>query len=460
MNRLQIVLQHQKRLVLLALMAAAFIGGAGPVDGLAITAPNYLRCVPKHTINSSCVATDYPTIQAAVTASKSGDTILVAAGVYNESVLIDDSGSQSRDGISLLGAQAGKDARAARQEANEESIINASGNSAIVVASSGVVIDGFTVENGSEGDQAGIDVQGVCSSGPCPYVDGPQAGSGAVIVNNIIQKNGTGIALDAEGYGGVIGLLIEHNLIVDNNAPAGDGIFTKVVQQTVITENAFRENKCTAMGINNGSNVTITNNTSEKDGSFVIFTKTTNGTFSGNRGEKFGASGVLPGSGGAAVAVGVGNEYLVIADNWLDEGSNAISNGIAFTNVFGTGNPNTGLYVMNNRISRFPGTGILAGIQGGAGSVGTLDASTIVGNHVEKNGVAGIHILWNGGGMIYANLSNRFYDNEAEGNGSFDCRDDTGGLNPTGTDNFWLHNTGNSSSPRSICASGKGPYSY
>jgi hypothetical protein len=203
--------------------------------------------------------------------------------------------------------------------------------------------------------------------------------------------------------------------------------------------------------------VTINGNTSEKDGSFVIFTGTTNAVFSQNQGKDFGAEGVLPGAGDAAVAVGPGNLYLVISDNSLEEGKGPISNGIAFTHAFGSGTPNQYLYVKNNRICRFPGTGILAELY--AGDMGTLNFSVVLGNQVEDNGQDGIHFKYPVGGPpgpFSVNVGNQLFDNVAEGNREYDCQDDTSGTGTATTGNTWVHDAGNLISPTGICAPGKG----
>jgi parallel beta-helix repeat protein len=51
---------------------------------------------------------------------------------------------------------------------------------------------------------------------------------------------------------------------------------------------------------------------------------------------------------------------------------------------------------------------------------------------------------------------NTFTSNEASGNGSFDCRDDSHDSGTAGTANFWIGNTGTTSSPAGICRRPRG----
>ncbi|MGB7590490.1 MAG: right-handed parallel beta-helix repeat-containing protein [Terriglobia bacterium] len=442
MNRLRITLSNRRRFVFSAAMAVVFVLLAGIANAQVLT----VRCVPSHTISSSCSATDYTSIQNAVTAAASGDIILVGPGTYKEYVTI------GTDSLSLFGAQAGRDAREDRDDPKKESIVNATGTGypTITISAPFVVVDGFTIQGGTGGTpfSAGILLQG---------------SQGMQIINNIIQANSSGVFLNGSSSN-----VIEHNLIKNNNGGTGlvVGCGVEVLGGPFlsISDNEFAGNHAAAISILGGVFTTITNNTSENDGSFAVFLGTSGNLFSHNRGRKFGAQGALPVfcdgvcsvDADAAVDIGGGNEFLEISHNDLEEGEGSIRHGIAFTTVFGSSSDSEGVIVKDNTIKRFKDNGIVAETDTTVSpTAGMTRYSSIVANDVEDNGQDGIFI--EGAGVYNSNIS--LFDNEAEGNHVFDCQDTSLATGPgytLGTHNTWFNNIGNLSYPKGLCTPGRG----
>ena len=433
MNRLPIMLNNRKPLAFPATMAAAFVLLAGGANALA----NTVWCVPKASLNPSCTtSTTQPSIGAAVGLAASGDVIVVGPGTYPESVTI------STPYLSLLGAQAGKDARLDRYDRMRESIVDATGTTngtAFDVEASNVIIDGFTIQGATAGN-----------SGSGIYVG---SYSSTQILNNIIQNNAAGIYLYYGYYD-----LIEHNVFKANNKGAtgswdeyfsglsGIGIAGEPYYGDAIIENEFIGNLATAMALYQGYGDAITKNTSNNDGSFVIFYECGDTHFSHNQGQNFGARGVLPISSGptyadAAIEITFHSYSLQINDNDLGEGRTPDFSGISFAPLF----EEYACYycqVSKNRIKGFPGNGIVGE---GSTSTGVVEYSGFSGNKVEDNRNDGIVIE----NAPYSN--NTLLDNEAEGNSVFDCADNTAGSWTAGTANTWFNNFGNSSSPTGLC---------
>jgi hypothetical protein len=439
MSSIHITLNNQKRFVFPAALAAVLLLLAGSAKAQYLT----VRCVPTTNPNPSC-AKYYSTISAAVGAAASGDIILVGPGIYPEYVTI----GTGKDSLSIFGAQAGKDAREDRHDPAKESIVDASttgGNPAFSVSVPYVVIDGFTIRGGGGEVPAGILIE---------------ISQGLQVFNNIIEDNGVGVALiDTEGD------VVERNLIKDNNAESlGYGVaafsLSGVAADLGINDNEFSGNHAAAIAIFDVQLATITNNTSENDGSFAVFFATQGGLFKHNRGRNFGAKGVLPvelnisADADAAVDIGWGNQALEISENDLEEGDGSISNGIAFTTAFGssyeTYTDSEDVLVKNNRIKGFKCNGIVAETDTTVDPTqGMTRYSSIVDNNIDDNGHDGVFI--EGAGIYNTNIS--LFENQVEDSPVFDCQDTSTATTgyTLGTHDTWFNNIGATSYPPGLC---------
>jgi hypothetical protein len=163
-----------------------------------------------------CPTAAFTSINAAIAAASPGDTIKVCAGLYVEQVDI------SKNNLTLLGAQAGVDARtrAFIPDPSTQSIID-DPSGPVQITADNVVLDGFTVQGSTGTDPAFL--SGIWMN---PGSRAADVG-GAQILNNIVQDNISGIELDSRC--GASPTLVQFNLIQNNNNPgpgAGNGIQT------------------------------------------------------------------------------------------------------------------------------------------------------------------------------------------------------------------------------------------
>ncbi len=209
----------------------------------------------------------YDTIGAAITAAGPGDTINVAAGTYNEKLVIDKQ-------LTLLGAQYEVDPTVAgvRTDEAEESVIDATGSEfGITIMAGSVTVDGFTV-TGATGSGIQINEYG-----------GAEIAGGNTVTNNILSDNGSrGLQqwksdnntiannlMSNNGRGGVTIWYSDDNTIASNvmtGNGAGSGLFldhgdNNTIENNVIFLNVGQDDGHGGIRVGNSCGNTITGNT-------------------------------------------------------------------------------------------------------------------------------------------------------------------------------------------------------
>jgi parallel beta-helix repeat protein len=243
-----------RRALLAALIALVIVAGFGsaPQKALAATVLN--------------VPADFPTIQAAITAASPGDTVLVAAGTYNENI---DFQSKAITVRSASGAAS--------------TIINGTGQTVVVKMDANPgqtpVLDGFTVRGGGgQVPEGGISTAGgpalienniVTANHFCDEGAIDASSSAATIRNNVITNNSQALCSGGIGGAGIAVLAagtvqILNNVISGNSSTGfagGISLFaagTPTVSGNTISNNAG--NFGGGIGVVNFSNATIVNN--------------------------------------------------------------------------------------------------------------------------------------------------------------------------------------------------------
>jgi hypothetical protein len=185
------------------------------------------------------------TIGGAISKASAGDTIDVAAGTYNEQVVVTST-------LTLNGAQEGVDART--RSGLESIITNICGP--VQIEADNVTVNGFTIE-GATSTSSNCLFVGIWTN---PGFSGTHGGT--QILNNIIQNNIAGIELDNDG---TYQTKVQYNLIQNNNNSgpgAGNGIETDFgLTGASIDSNEFggQTNESVVVEATSG-NFTISNN--------------------------------------------------------------------------------------------------------------------------------------------------------------------------------------------------------
>ena len=225
----------------------------------------------------------YTSIQAAIDAASAGDTIIVAAGTYNETVTVDKA-------VTIVGANHGIDGTGAR---GAESVVN--GQITVTAASGSVMIDGLYVQNSSSNavHQDGIAVTGAAD---------------VTVENSIIHSTGPNGSTAVSTWGdtalyvgtGATGHITLDNTLIDGagtnsfaNASWARGVVTETDASVLTITDNHMTGLRTGLGLAGLSSTDhITGNTFTNDGSGISaglpldFTHVTGNTFSGT-GDEF-----------------------------------------------------------------------------------------------------------------------------------------------------------------------------
>lgn len=208
------------------------------------------------------VPQDHARIQDAVDAAKSGDTVLVAAGVYFERI-------QMKSGVRLRSA--GDDTRGkAGLKRAEATILNGGGNNGTrpgVRMAEGSVLDGFTLTNigvyddafwrkhhASQGEELDDDEGSVQAEGTTPAIQIREVN--CLVVNNIVHHNGdVGIAVIGSKTRRITPQIVANHCYRN----LGGGIGVADLATPIVRDNHCWENLRAGIGCRNADPLIIDN---------------------------------------------------------------------------------------------------------------------------------------------------------------------------------------------------------
>jgi hypothetical protein len=386
---------------------------------------------PHH--HRSCLGTRDPfdTIQGAVDAAGSGDTIRVCPGTYTETVKV------QKPDLTILGANAGRDATA-HGRGRESIVTNIDAKGTVQLLEDDITWDGFTIRGVPK-----------VQNGPGMYTSPTH--SGYVVRDTIFLDNGFGLHL---GSNGKHPTLVCRNRFTANNEfedPAGaNGIYSdEGAHQVLITSNLFEgHNGAAVFFADKGAeqrDVLIEHNKSVDDRAFASIFNSNRFRLTSNH---IRARLIEPGADlddsrrASAIFIGARNDDIVVQKNKIKSAS---GNGIDVTNSGEPGTDDqapTNVIVRRNKVEHVQ----LSGIEVSAKGDGHYQ---VLHNRSLTNGGNGIHFAPNTlGGTVTGNtaLGN---GTDAHSNG-LDCKDEsTGSTVPLNT---WTGNVGQTADPRAICS--------
>jgi Right handed beta helix region len=345
----------------------------------------------------SCLGTRDPfeTIQGAVDAAHSGDTIRVCPGLYGETVKV------QTERLTIKGANAHRDAtRSGRHAESVVSHLDPAGT--VQLLADDITWDGFTIR-GSFGDQNG------------PGMTTSPSASGYLVRDTIFQDNGVGIHLGASGKHPSF---VCRNRFVANNefTSGGYGVYSNLgATEVLITYNRFeRHNEAGIFFADQGAtqqDVLIDHNKSIGDLAFASIFNTSRARISDNYARDRVGDSKFPGP-ASAIRIGARNDTITVHRNRVRSAS---GNGIDVTDV---GEPGKAIATPTNVV--------------------------VTKNKVDHAQLAGIRL--SDGAEDVAVTANRAVDNLL-----LDCQDESVGGGTAGTNNAWVANFGRTDSPDGIC---------
>jgi len=294
---------NSKKLAVLSAVALAFALGLVILNGS--------ESRTKAAIAVCTVPTDHATIQAAVN-DVGCSVINVMPGTYNENVIIFRS-------LTLNGAQAGVDARG---RSGAESIINGGVGADITITANNVTVDGFTLNGPPSSGLAAIVMQ--------------TGNTGETIQNNIINNPGRAASITTSNT------TFSKN-VVNNTATSTDGFQANStpVSNLTISDNSFGGANPNIYNaditvIEGNSNVLVSGNSSNGDGTLVALFKTNGSQITGN---------TVVGAGFSAIYIGGGDSNVLVTANQVTSASSAVK----VANDFGVG-PNSSVTITGNTL--------------------------------------------------------------------------------------------------------------
>jgi hypothetical protein len=397
---------------------AALVGTAVLGLGLAVTTPAAAAstAITVGIAGPNCKGPTQPTVIAAVAAAAAGAVITVCPGIYTGTVVVNKP-------LTLRGAQHGVDARAGRTDVARESVIDGNGGAGIQITgtTSGVTVDGFTIQN------SGTDTQ---------VHDGIEAfsgGGGFTFVNNVITKTTYGINMNSAGPAPstVSRSRFDSNNRSGDNGGSGVFICCGPGNNLSITDNLFTGNNSAAVNTAGDPNhlstgLKIQHNQSVNDATFAVVVNAKGAVVSDNV-VTFTTKAIV--TVGSAFYIGGGTNGVQVTGNSVIGGA---ATGVRVTNVFGT--LNVGLVVSGNRIvSRKNGMQLTGQTSG-----------SIKNNDVAQSTAVGILLDSDNAGVTVTG-------NKVAASTTFDCQDSSTGNKTLGTANTWTGNVGLRSQPKALC---------